>query len=563
MIYRTEHPKPQFMRQAWTNLNGLWQFEYDNGLSGEARGMHNPDAQFSMEINVPFCVESKLSGIANTDFINSVWYKREVELTEEQVAGRVILHFGAVDYEAVVYVNGKKVGKHKGGYVSFSFDITDFVTAGKNVITLNAIDDTRHRLVACGKQSYKYESFGCFYTRTTGIWQTVWMEFVPKDYIVATRYDTDIETGIVTIEATVCGKGTLKAEAFYEGKPMGSAETKIYNTTGRLSIQLAETHLWEVGAGRLYDLVLTFGEDKVDSYFGMRSVRMEGYVCLINEKPVYQRLVLDQGFYPDGIYTAPSDEALKGDIELSLAMGFNGARLHEKVFEERFLYHADCLGYIVWGEYPNWGLDTTYNDVINPVLPEWMEIMRRDYNHPAIVGWCPLNECWERKQCNDFIRNIYLVTKELDRTRPCIDTSGGFHVKTDIFDIHDYEQDPEKFAEHFKDYVSEGKFFDVYARWQPYTGEPMFVSEYGGIQWAQDQAGWGYGNAPKTEEEFLSRLKGLTDVLMDNEHMLGLCYTQLTDEEQEQNGLYTYDRKPKFDPKLIHPIIARKAKIEE
>ena len=563
MIYRTEHPKPQFMRQAWANLNGLWQFEYDNGLSGEARGMHNPDAQFSMEINVPFCVESKLSGIANTDFINSVWYKREVELTEEQVAGRVILHFGAVDYEAVVYVNGKKVGKHKGGYVSFSFDITDFVTAGKNVITLNAIDDTRHRLVACGKQSYKYESFGCFYTRTTGIWQTVWREFVPKDYIVATRYDTDIEAGIVTIEATVCGKGTLKAEAFYEGKPMGSAETKIYNTTGRLSIQLAETHLWEVGAGRLYDLVLTFGEDKVDSYFGMRSVRMEGYVCLINEKPVYQRLVLDQGFYPDGIYTAPSDEALKGDIELSLAMGFNGARLHEKVFEERFLYHADCLGYIVWGEYPNWGLDTTYNDVINPVLPEWMEIMRRDYNHPAIVGWCPLNECWERKQCNDFIRNIYLVTKELDRTRPCIDTSGGFHVKTDIFDIHDYEQDPEKFAEHFKDYVSEGKFFDVYARWQPYTGEPMFVSEYGGIQWAQDQAGWGYGNAPKTEEEFLSRLKGLTDVLMDNEHMLGLCYTQLTDVEQEQNGLYTYDRKPKFDPKLIHPIFARKAKIEE
>ena len=563
MIYRTEHPKPQFMRQAWTNLNGLWQFEYDHGVSGEARGLHNPDAQFPLEINVPFCVESKLSGITNTDFLASVWYKREVEITEEQLNGRVILHFGAVDYEAVVYVNGKKVGNHKGGYVSFSFDITQYLTAGKNVITLNAIDDTRHRLVACGKQSYKYESFGCFYTRTTGIWQTVWMEFVPKDYIVATRYDTDIETGIVTIETTVCGKGTLKAEAFYEGKPMGSAETKIYNTTGRLSIQLAETHLWEVGAGRLYDLVLTFGEDKVDSYFGMRSVRMEGYVCLINEKPVYQRLVLDQGFYPDGIYTAPSDEALKGDIELSLAMGFNGARLHEKVFEERFLYHADKMGYIVWGEYPNWGLDTTYNDVINPVLPEWMEIMRRDYNHPAIVGWCPLNECWERKQCNDFIRNIYLVTKELDRTRPCIDTSGGFHVKTDIFDIHDYEQDPEKFAEHFKDYVSEGKFFDVYARWQPYTGEPMFVSEYGGIQWAQDQAGWGYGNAPKTEEEFLSRLKGLTDVLMDNEHMLGLCYTQLTDVEQEQNGLYTYDRKPKFDPKLIHPIFARKAKIEE
>lgn len=568
MIYRTEHPKPQFMRDNWQNLNGEWKLEFDHSVSGEARGMQTEDAEFTKVINVPFCVESDLSGIGYKDFINSVWYRRKINITEEQLNGRVMLHFGAVDYKAILYINSKKVGEHKGGYVSFKFDITDYITAGENTVTLNAIDDTRSRLIPSGKQSEQHNSHGCYYTRTTGIWQTVWLEFVPETYIEKTKYYTDIDNAVLTVNADLVGKGKFVAEAFYGGKSVGKASLNADGGNVTLTLPLTEKHLWEVGNGRLYDLVLTYGEDKVNSYFGLRSLTLDGYKFLINGKSVFQRLVLDQGFYPDGIYTAPSDEELKKDIERSLAMGFNGARLHEKVFEERFLYHADKLGYIVWGEYPNWGLDQSYADSIYGILPEWLSEVERDFNHPAIVGWCPYNETWDqkgRKQFDDSLRLVYLATKAADSTRPCIDTSGNYHVLTDIFDLHDYEQDPEKFAEHYKDFATNGEYDhrQAFRDRQVYDKKmPFFISEYGGIRWT-DKEGWGYGNAPETEEEFLSRLKGLTDVLLDNEKMFGYCYTQLTDVEQEQNGLYTYDRKAKFPPEVIHKILSRKAAIED
>lgn len=568
MIYRTEHPKPQFMRENWLNLNGEWEFDFDFSKSGEARGMNKADAEFTKVINVPFCVESDLSGIGYRDFIPSVWYRKNINITKEQLNGRVMLHFGAVDYKAVLYVNEKKVGEHKGGYVSFKFDITEYLVAGDNIITLNAIDDTRSRMVPTGKQSELYDSHGCYYTRTTGIWQTVWLEFVPKAYIEKTKYYTDIDNAVLTVNATLVGKGVLTAEAFYEGRSVGKSSMNADGGNVTLTVPLSEKHLWEVGNGRLYDLLLTFGEDKVNSYFGLRSLTLDGYKFLINGKSVFQRLVLDQGFYPDGIYTAPSDQELKKDIERSLNMGFNGARLHEKVFEERFLYHADKLGYIVWGEYPNWGLDHTYADSVYGILPEWLEEVERDFNHPAIVGWCPYNETWDqkgRKQYDDSLRLVYLATKAADSTRPCIDTSGNFHVVTDIFDLHDYEQDPEKFAEHYKDFAEKGEYDhrQAFKDRQTYDKKmPFFISEYGGIRWT-DKEGWGYGDAPKTEEEFLSRLKGLTDVLIDNEKMFGFCYTQLTDVEQEQNGLYTYDRRPKFPADTIHKIFSRKAAIED
>jgi hypothetical protein len=252
-----------------------------------------------------------------------------------------------------------------------------------------------------------------------------------------------------------------------------------------------------------------------------------------------------------------------------MAMGFNGARLHEKIFEERFLYHADRKGYLVWGEFPNWGLDHTYADSIYGILPEWLEEVERDFNHPAIIGWCPFNETWDmggRQQWNDVLNLVYKATKSADPTRPCIDTSGNYHVeKTDVYDVHDYEQDPAKFAEHFSDFNEFGTMSNgIGNRRQHYDGKtPFFVSEYGGIRWTDKQDGWGYGNAPKTEEEFLARLKGLTDVLLDDDRIFALCYTQLTDVEQEQNGLYTYDRRPKFDPAVIHAIFSRKAAIED
>ena len=571
MIYRTEHPKPQFQRDNWMNLNGPWQFEIDHGNSGEARGMYDPAIQLSRTINVPFCPESKLSGVEYKDFMYSVWYKRSVTLTAEQVQGRVVLHFGAVDYLATLYINGKKVGTHKGGYVSFAFDITDYVVEGENVITLHAEDDTRNRLIPYGKQCPLYYSAGCSYTRTTGIWQTVWLEFTPKTYIKKVKFypDADAGNGALSVHAELVGKGNFTVQASFEGKPMGTVT--LANVQGYVvaTLELAEKHLWELGKGGLYDLTLTFGEDTVNSYFGLRSILYTDKKFYLNGKSVFQRTILDQGFYPDGVYTAPSDEELIADIDRSMAMGFNGARLHEKVFEERFLYHADRKGYLVWGEYPNWGLDHSYSDAIYGILPEWLEEVDRDFNHPSIIGWCPFNETWDkngRKQFDDLLALVYQATKSADPTRPCIDTSGNFHVVTDVYDLHDYTQDVEEFAKHYADITEEDglNFHSSFKNRQKYDRKlPFFLSEYGGIRWTEDQAGWGYGQAPQSAEEFLNRLKGLTDVLLDNPHIMGLCYTQLTDVEQEQNGLYTYDRKPKFDPALIYPIFARKAAIED
>ena len=571
MIYRTEHPKPQFMRENWVNLNGPWEFEFDFGISGEARGMAEPDAVFTKEINVPFCPESELSGIGYKDFMHSVWYRRKITVTGEQLQGRVLLHFGAVDYQATVYANGKKAGSHTGGYCSFSVDITPYLTIGENTLTVNAIDPKPHQTPAglqpVGKQSDRYHSYGCVYTRTTGIWQTVWLEFVPKSYIIKTRYITDAANGILTVTASLQGKGTLTAEAFFEGKPMGKASLSSNGGTAILSLPLAETHLWEVGKGGLYDLTLTYGEDTVQSYFGLRTLEPDGYKFRINGKSVFQRLVLDQGFFPDGIYTAPSDQELEADIDRALAMGFNGARLHEKVFEERYLYHCDRKGYIVWGEYPNWGIDPTRGEAANYVLPEWLEVVERDFNHPAIIGWCPMNET-KINQCDEVIRSIYRATKAADPTRPCIDTSGYFHVETDIYDVHDYEHDPEKMAAYYK-----GMPFDIQeptersARKkgkQHYDGKhPFFVSEYGGLSYRTDGKIWGYGSPCRTPEEFLAALKGITDVMLDNPYIFAFCYTQLTDVEQEQNGLYFYHREPKADPARIKEIIARKAAIED
>lgn len=566
-IPRSEHPDPQFQRKDWLNLNGEWDFEFDFGNSGLRAGVLEKD-EWSRKINVPFCPESKLSGIEYTDFIAAVWYRKSVTVTEAQLEGRVLIHFGAVDYETYLYVNGEEAGYHKGGYTSFTFDITEFLTAGENVIAVNARDDVRDPLVPRGKQSELYNSHGCDYTRTTGIWQTVWLEFVPKAYVKSFKLFPDTVNATLGVSAVVEGEGAFKAEAFYDGRLVGSFEKTAAGFVNG-DIKLSETHLWEVGCGRLYDLKITFGGDEISSYFGLRDIRIDGYKVLINGKSVFQRLVLDQGFYADGIYTAPSDEALEKDIRLSLAVGFNGARLHQKVFEPRFLYHCDRLGYIVWGEFGNWGLDYSRDGALEAMLPQWCESVARDFNHPAIVGWCPFNETWDRdgrKQNDELLRIIYRVTKQLDETRPCIDTSGNFHVETDIFDVHDYEQKVEIFKGNYDRLMTEGVLFERFPDRQEYDGKkPAFVSEYGGIQWSLGSRGdaWGYGNAPKSEQEFIDRYKGLTDALLDNERMFGFCYTQLYDIEQEQNGLYYYDRSPKFDPELFRRINSRKAAIED
>ena len=553
MIPRPEYPRPQFQRELWMNLNGQWQFSFDQ-------------PSFDREITVPFAYQARLSGIGSSERHDVVWYRRSFVLPEAWEGQTVLLHFGAVDYSCQVWVNGVHVGGHTGGHVSFTLEITQALVSGENRLEVRAEDVLTDLGMPRGKQYWKDAPESIFYTPTTGIWQTVWLEFTPKAYISRVQYYPNITAGTVTVTAELVGTANLTVTTSFEGKEMGSYTAENACGTHTFTIKLSEKHLWDVGCGNLYDVAFAFGEDNVTSYFGLREVRLDGHKFRINGRSVFQRLVLDQGFYPDGIYTAPSDEALENDIKLSLAVGFNGARLHEKIFEERFLYHADRLGYIVWGEFPNWGLDSSYADSVYGILPEWTEEIRRDFNHPAIVGWCPYNETWDtdgRKQFDDALDIVYRATKALDPTRPCIDTSGNYHVATDIFCVHDYEQNPEIFKEHYDKLMTEGTLFDNHAHRQTYKGEATFVSEYGGIQWSQDESGWGYGTGPKTEEEFLTRFKGLTDALLDNSEMFGLCYTQLTDVEQEQNGLYTYQRKPKFDPAFFHGVLSRKAAIED
>ncbi len=572
-IPRPEHPNPQLLRQDWINLNGEWEFEIDNERCGKEKEF-SKRSSLNQKITVPFCPESVLSGIHNTGFIYSVWYRKDITIPEQFKDKRTILHFGAVDYFATIYINGEKVFEHKGGYTPFSLDITDYLKPDGNYITVCAEDDPKSPAQPSGKQSDKLDSYGCFYTRTTGIWQTVWLEFVPSVYVTSLNItpNTAAPGVLVRVLLSSAADCTISAKAYFDKRLVGQAQLAPNSMCADLYIPLSEKHLWDVGLGNLYDLEIEVLEgdskDYIKSYFGLRDVMLKDGAFLINGKKVFGRWVLDQGFYPDGIYTAPSDDALKADIEDSMALGFNGARLHEKIFEPRFLYWADKLGYLVWGEHANWGLDHTNPQNIYSFLPEWLDAVKRDYSHPSIIGWCPFNETWDidnRRQFDELIGMVYDVTKALDPTRPVIDTSGNFHVRTDMFDIHSYVQNRELLEEIFKD-LDKGIVNETQACGrQTYNGTPFFVSEFGGTKWKMSDTdeSWGYGDAPKTEEEFLNRYKGLVHALLDSKYVCAFCYTQLYDVEQEENGLMTYDREFKFDAKTIYEINTKKAAIEE
>lgn len=574
------HPNPQFERKDWESLNGEWDF----GFQKKAKGFKFSDdestavdlrnrGEYTHKINVPFCIESELSGIGYTGFVNMVWYRKSI--TVKKNGRRVFLHIGAADHLTTVLVNSKTAGRHKGGYTSFCFDITEYAVDGENEIFILCEDDVKNPFVIRGKQSERLKSHNCDYTRTTGIWQSVYIEYVPQNYIKSFKIYPDVNNGMVTVSTDLIGTGSLSCQAFYDGKFAGKADAEYAAGNCALQIKLNEIHPWEIGNGRLYELRLKFGEDNVKSYFGLRNVRLDGYKFLINEKSVFQRLVLDQGFYKKGIYTAKNDDELKRDIKLSTELGFNGARLHQKVFDPRFLYFCDKAGYIVWGEYANWGLDYSNPKSVDVFLNEWSEALQRDFNHPSIIGWCPFNETWDyrgRKQYDPLLETVYDYTKTVDPTRPCIDTSGNFHVKTDIYDLHDYSFDVEKFRRNYdrfvtEDYLYEHVLIDNPGR-QKYGGQPVFISEYGGIKWTADSdyKSWGYGEDVKTVQEFANRYCGLTEAIMSNKKMFGFCYTQLYDIEQEQNGLYTYERKKKFSDEIysrIRQVNTRTAEIEK
>ncbi|HEX4213129.1 MAG TPA: beta-galactosidase [Candidatus Dormibacteraeota bacterium] len=588
-VPRPEYPRPQFRRGDWECLNGWWQFEADPGDSGEPRGM--VERELRGRIRVPFCPESELSGIGDTDFCDAVWYRRAVTPPDTWVGRRLLLHFQAVDYDATVWVDGQEVARHRGGFTPFTCDLGVIDAPGQTrTVVVRARDDHRPPQPR-GKQSQRYENYGCLYVRTTGIWQTVWMEPVPETRLHRPRLTPDVAAGTIRLDQGLAGpRAGLRLVATLSDGDGEVSRAEIpcdRDLTPHLELPIptGRRRLWGPGDPHLYQVRIELLDeagravDQIDSYAGLRSVTIDGQAVLINGERVFQRLVLDQGYYPDGIMTAPSDEALRRDIELSMRAGFNGARLHQKVFEERFLTHADELGYLVWGEFGDWGTQNYGADDDHVHIPisqvaQWLEAVERDYSHPSIVGWCPLNETNQVRtgrftDLDDATLALFLAAKAADGTRPVLDSSGYAHrvAESDIYDCHDYEQDPDRFAANQAG-LAEGRPFQNQARMGAmsiaYGGQPFFVSEFGGARWSPQGGAeaWGYGDGPRTVEEWLDRFRRLCGTLLDDPRMFGYCYTQLTDVFQEQNGIYGFDRSGKFESKRLREAQVRTAAIE-
>ncbi|MDQ3816023.1 MAG: beta-galactosidase [Armatimonadota bacterium] len=625
VLPRSEYPRPQFQRADWLCLNGPWQFERDPADSGLARGLLSRALQ--ERIIVPFCPESPLSGIGDPDFHPCVWYRRRVTIPAAWAGRDVVLHLGAVDYDATVWVNGVEVGRHRGGFTPFSCPLRGVAQAGQAITIVVRARDGNLDPKPRGKQSIAYAPYSCFYTRTTGIWQTVWLEPVARVHMKRPRVTPDLANSRFRLEVPLSGNSPgLRLRAFlYEaiddnGLPSGSilseAECRADLSLGlQLDLLVAESEqrLWGPGAGHLYGIQLELLDaagavlDAATTYAGLRNVSLDGLKVKINGQTVFQRLVLDQGYYPDGVMTAPTDAALRRDIELSLEAGFNGARLHQKVFEERFLFHADRLGYLVWGEFGDWGSNnhgpmSDHWRTGSAYAAQWLEVLERDYSHPCIIGWCPLNETAQLlhdkiTELDDAIRAMFLACKAMDTTRPVLDSSGYSHriVESDIFDSHDYiyEPDFEQGLKRFRDryaHMAEGRVWTNPLDYTPLTGQPLttvnvwslpwrgqpfFVSEFGGFKWnpavrpksatenqANRKVSWGYGSDPVSAEDCLRRFQAKCDLLLDNPHMFGYCYTQLYDIYPEENGFYFFDRRPKFDMAQIRAIQSRAAAIE-
>ena len=579
---RAEYPRPQFERSEWVNLNGEWNFELDLSNSGYSRKLYKT-GELSGKIIVPFAPESSLSGIGHVDFISSVWYQRTVQIPSEWAGKRVKLNFGAVYYKSEFYIDGRFVGRHYGGSDSFSFDVTDFVADGQpHSLVVHAESDVRGGKQPAGKQSSRYESYGCSYTRTTGIWQTVWMEAVDACGLERVQVVPDIDQNTLTIIPAYYGikGGNRLRVSLVDGKKVVARADVVASQGMPVVLNLKKAKLWSPESPFLYDLlfevVAADGSvvDRVNSYAGMRKVHIDGTRIFLNNKPYYQRLVLDQGFYPDGIWTAPSDEALRRDIELSKLAGFNGARLHQKVFEERFHYWADKLGYLLWGEMASWGMSATFPETGRNFLSEWGNVVVRDRNHPSIITWTPFNEEWKvpNNEAGRLYNDAYQLTKQLDPTRPVNTISGGIYVISDFCTAHSYQQDGEKLHKQIfngeKFYQPQGPTQDKY----PHAinqliykgGVPYVLDEFGGIKCAETQPkdgkSWGYGDAAPTREDFYARLESLVKAITDHsDKVCGFCYTQLTDVEQEQNGIYYFNRESKFDMERVSAIFRMKA----
>ena len=573
-IPRPEYPQPQFEREQWQSLNGTWEFDFDDKNEGLDADWPNTTRKFPKNITVPFCFESKMSGIGDTSFHPYVWYRRSFRVPADWKGKRVLLNFGAVDYRARVWLNGKVLGDHEGGHTPFRFDVTPLLKAD-NIVVVRAEDPPTDRYIPRGKQFWEPKSRGIFYTRTTGIWQPVWLEAAGDSYLEKVR-TTPSPDGGVHFEALVA-RPKRNLEFVAEVRNGDQVIRTVSNADGPRSFGAAlipEHRVWSPGNPQLYDVTFELREgnktiDRVKSYFGFRSVGVQGNRFTLNGQPFYLKMVLDQGYWPESTLTPPTDEAIQYDIRLTKEMGFNGARKHQKLEDPRYLYWADRMGLLVSSEMANaYFFDEGY---VQRFTREWTEAVERDYNHPSIVIWIPINESWgtprldDRRQ-QDHLKSMYMLTKSLDGTRLVIDNDGWEHTNfTDLFGIHDYTSQGPALHAKYKDVVAKpGSFMPNNGRralipGYDYNGTPVFLSEFGGISYVMEgqkvpEQSWGYAGIEPSGDSATTRLQGLWTAIRDTPVFAGICYTQLTDVEQEINGLMTYDRKPKFPVELLKTL---------
>jgi beta-galactosidase/beta-glucuronidase len=565
------YPRPQLQRSTWISLNGVWDFAID----GDARWRRPDEVRWDSRIVVPFAPETTASGIGENGFFKACWYRRTVLLPPAHDGARLILHFGAVDYEATIWVEGQRVACREGGYTPFCCDVSQW--AGRSVdLVVRAEDDPHDLAKPRGKQDWQLRPHSIWYPRTSGIWQTVWLETVPASCLESIRWTANIERWEIALDSWL--SGALRNDLRLHVR-LTIADQLIADDT--YSVINGETHrrialsdpgidddrnelLWSPESPRLISVWLELWADRgtlVDcaaSYTALRSIATQRDRIVLNNRPYYQRLVLDQGYWAETGMTAPDDAALKRDVVLAKELGFNGVRKHQKLEDPRYLYWADTLGLLVWVEMPSAYRFTKHS--IARVTREWASAIERDYSHPCVAAWVPINESWGVPNLPDnpaerhYVQALYHLTKTLDPTRPVIGNDGWESVATDIVGIHDYDSDPDRLA---RRYLADSSLPRLFSRERPggrllligaadaQADLPIVLSECGGIAFSPDAGVWGYSRAG-TSQEFASMYYRLMETLRSIAVFSGFCYTQFADTYQEANGLLDAQRRPKI-----------------